>query len=162
VTSARREQLVVEALPAARGVTVAARGHELTIDEAERYGGHDSGANPVEHMLAGIAGASLVVLRLLGEGEIAESARLRVSASLNVDRVIGVDDGAMFELIRLDWEVESVPHAVRLRAALPHITSRRPGQALIDAAAAFIEEISIRESTELADRKIQPQARMTT
>jgi hypothetical protein len=68
----------------------------------------------------------------------------------------------MFELIRLDWEVDSVLHAVRLRAALPHITSRRPGQALIDAAAAFIEEISIRESTELADRKIQPQARMTT
>jgi uncharacterized OsmC-like protein len=150
VISSRREQLLVEALPATRGITVAVRGHELTIDEAARYGGHDSGANPVEHMLAGIASASLVVLRLLGEGEIAESAKLKVSACLNVDRVMGADDGAVFELIRLDWEVESDPHAKRLRAALPQIASRRPGQTLIDAASAFMEEISIRESTGLA------------
>jgi hypothetical protein len=101
-------------------------------------------------MLAGIATASLVVLRLLGEGEIAESARLKVSACLNVDRVMGADDGAVFELIRLDWEVESDPHAERLHAALPQIASRRPGQALIDAALAFTEEISIRESIRAA------------
>lgn len=141
----RREQLVVEARPASRGTTVAVRGHELMIDEAERYGGHDCGANPVEHMLAGIATASLVVLRLLGEAEIATSARLKVSACLNVDRVMGTDDGAVFDLIRFDWEVESQAHAERLRAALPRIASRRPGQALIDAASAFTEEISIRE-----------------
>jgi len=144
VTTARREQLVVDALPTTRGITVSVRGHELQIDEAERYGGHDSGANPVEHMLAGIAAASLVVLRLLGEATVAESALLKVSASLNVDRVMGVDHGAVFELVRLDWEVESETHAERLRTALPRLAVRRPGQALIDAAAAFVEEISVR------------------
>ncbi|WP_370182137.1 OsmC family protein [Rhodococcus wratislaviensis] len=147
MTTSRREQLVVHAVPGTHGTTVTARGHELTIDEAPRYGGHDSGANPVEHLLAGIAAASLVVLRLLGEVAIAESAALTVSASLNVDRVMGADDGPVIELIRLDWEVANAAHAERLRAALPHLASRRPGQALIDAASTCAEEVSVREST---------------
>jgi uncharacterized OsmC-like protein len=144
VTTARREHLVIEARPAARGIQVAARGHELTVDEAARYGGHDAGANPVEHLLAGLVSASLVVLRLVGEGAVAESATLRVSASLNVDRVMGADDGAMFESINLEWEVQSETHAERLRAALPLLAARRPGQALIDAAAASNEVVSVR------------------
>jgi uncharacterized OsmC-like protein len=146
VTTSRREQLVVEALPATHGTKVAVRGHELTVDEAARYGGHDSGANPVEHMLAGLAAASLVVLRLLGEGEMAESTTLTVSASLNVDRVMGADDGAVFELIRLDWEVENDTYAAQLRTALPDIAARRPGQTLVDGATSAIEEISVRGS----------------
>ena len=146
MTTSRREQLVVHALPGTHGTTVTARTHELTIDETTRYGGHDAGANPVEHMLAGIAAASLVVLRLLGEVAIADSAVLTVSATLNVDRVMGADDGAVIELIRLDWEVANAAHAERLRAALPDLASRRPGQALIDAAATLAEEVSVRAS----------------
>jgi uncharacterized OsmC-like protein len=144
MTTARREQLVVEARPATRGVHVAARGHELTVDEAARYGGHDTGANPVEHLLAGLASASLVVLRLVGEGAVAERTTLRVSASLNVDRVMGADDGAMFESVRLEWEVRSEAHAERLRKALPLLAARRPGQALVDAAAASCEVVLVR------------------
>ena len=144
MTTGRREHLAVEALPAARGISVSVRGHDLTVDEAERYGGHDSGANPVEHMLAGLAAASMVVLRLLGEAAVAESAILRVSAILNVDRVLGIDDGAVFELVQMDWEVETETQAERLRKALPELALRRPGQALIDGAAAFVEEISAR------------------
>jgi len=139
----RREHLVVHALLGSHGTTVTARRHELTIDEAARYGGHDAGANPVEHMLAGLAAASLVVLRLLGEVAIAESATLTVSAGLNVDRVMGTDDGAVIDVIRLDWHVANAEHAVRLRAALPHLASRRPGQALIDAASVSTEAVSI-------------------
>ncbi|MFE7415929.1 OsmC family protein [Rhodococcus sp. NPDC057529] len=104
MSTSRREQLIVHALPGTHGTTVTARRHELTIDETQQYGGHDSGANPVEHMLAGIASVSLVVLRLLGEVAIAES------------------------------------------AALPYLAARRPGQALIDAAASVAEEVSVRAS----------------
>ncbi len=148
MTTPRREQLVVHALLGTQGTTVTARRHEVTIDEAPRYGGHDSGANPVEHMLAGLAAASLVVLRLLGEVAIAESATLTVSASLNVGRVMGTDDGAAIEVIRLDWHVANAEHAERLRAALPHLARRRPGgQALIDAASISTEGVSIRELT---------------
>jgi uncharacterized OsmC-like protein len=144
MTTARREQLVVEARPATRGVLVAARGHELTVDEAARYGGHDAGANPVEHLLAGLASASLVVLRLVGEGAVADEATLRVSASLNVDRVMGTEDAAVFDAIHLEWEVRSEAHAERLRAVLPRLAARRPGQALVDAAAASAEVVSVR------------------
>ncbi|CAG7620193.1 hypothetical protein COO55_35295 [Rhodococcus opacus] len=147
MTTSRREHLVVHALLGSHGTTVTARRHELTIDEAPRYGGHDSGANPVEHMLAGLAAASLVVLRLLGEVALAESATLTVSASVNVGRVMGTDDGAAIEMIRLDWHVANAEHAERLRAALPHLARRRPGQALIDAASISTEGVSIRELT---------------
>jgi hypothetical protein len=66
---------------------------------------------------------------------------------LNVDRVMGTDNGAVIEVIRLDWHVANAEHAERLRAALPHLASRRPGQALIDAASVSEEEVSIRELT---------------
>jgi uncharacterized OsmC-like protein len=144
MSTARREQLVVEARPATRGIHVAAREHELTVDEAARYGGHDTGANPVEYLLAGLASASLVLLRIVGEGSVAEQTTLRVSASLHVDRVMGADDGAVFESIRLEWEVESEAHAERLREALPLVAARRPGQTLVDAAAASYEVVSVR------------------
>jgi uncharacterized OsmC-like protein len=142
----RREQLVVEATRASKGIAVAVRSHFLTVDEAEKYGGHDTGANPVEHMLAGVATASLVVLGILGEPEVAAAARLKVSATLNVDRVMGVDGGASFDLVHLEWDVENDDHAARLRKALPELAARRPGQALIDAAAHVVEEISVRSS----------------
>ncbi|MGY2704802.1 MULTISPECIES: OsmC family protein [unclassified Nocardioides] len=144
MTSARREQLVVEATHATKGLAVTARSHGFTIDEAEKYGGHDAGANPVEHMLAGLAAASLVVLRILGQPDIAAAARLTISATLNVDRVMGVDDGAAFDLITLDWEVEDEDHAARLRRVLPDLAARRPGQALVDGAAVVVEEITAR------------------
>jgi uncharacterized OsmC-like protein len=144
MSTARRERLVVEATHAPQGMAIAARGHGFQIDEAEKYGGHDTGANPVEHMLAGVATASLVVLRILGEADVADAARLTVSATLNVDRVMGVDEGAAFDEMRLDWEVQDEDHAVRLRRALPALAVRRPGQALIDAAASVVEEITVR------------------
>lgn len=144
MSATRREQLLVEATPATKGVAVSVRSHRITVDEAEKYGGHDVGANPVEHMLVGIAAASLVVLRILGEGDVAEAARLRVSATLNVDRVMGADRGAAFDAIRLDWEVASQDHAVRLERVLPDLAARRPGQALVDAAARVIEEVAVR------------------
>jgi uncharacterized OsmC-like protein len=144
MTPARREQLVVEAAHATKGLAVTVRSHGFTIDEAEKYGGHDAGANPVEHMLAGLAAASLVVLRILGQPDIAAAARLTISATLNVDRVMGADDGAAFDLITLDWEVADEDHAARLRRVLPDLAARRPGQALVDGAAVVVEEITAR------------------
>ncbi|WP_019929624.1 OsmC family protein [Nocardia sp. BMG111209] len=143
MTSPRREHLTVHARFGDHGTTITARDHELTIDEAPRYGGHDLGANPVEHLLAGLAAASLVVLRLLGETTIAESATLTVAARLNVDHVMGADDAAVIELIELDWRVPTAADAERLRAALPELARRRPGQALVDAAAAVRETVSV-------------------
>jgi uncharacterized OsmC-like protein len=144
MSTRRRENLVVEVTHASKGIGVWVRGHELTIDEAEKYGGHDAGANPVEHMLAGVASASVVVLGILGERDIAEVVRLKASATLNVDRVMGVDDGAAFDTVRLDWTVQDEEQADRLRKVLPVLAARRPGQALIESAALVVEEIAVR------------------
>jgi uncharacterized OsmC-like protein len=141
----RREQLAVEAAHSHAGITVSARTHRLTVDEAAKYGGQDAGANPVEYLLSGLAAASIVVLRILGEGDVAETARLEVSATLNVDRVMGESEDVVFDNIQLRWEVASEEHADRLRRALPDLEARRPGQALIDAAAFQLEEVVIRD-----------------
>lgn len=144
MSTRRREDLVVEVTHASKGLGVSVRGHELTIDETEKYGGHDAGANPVEHMLAGVASASVVVLGILGERDIAEVVCLKVSATLNVDRVMGVDDGAAFDTVRLDWTVQDEEQADRLRKVLPVLAARRPGQALVESAALVVEQIAVR------------------
>jgi len=147
MTPTRREQLVVEAQHARRGIAVSARDHRVIVDETENYGGHNAGANPVEHLLAGIAAGSLVVLRMLGAIDIADSAVLRTSGTLNVDRVMGADDGPVFEVVRLEWEVADVDHAARLQAVLADLAARRPGQALIDAAGEWVESVSVAQDS---------------
>src|SRR3954447_16790000 len=121
MNSPRREHLVVKARAARRGMPLIARNHLLVVDEAERYGGHDLGPNPVEHLLAGIATSSLVVLRMLGEADLTLDVELTASTTLNVERVIGTDRGPVFEVVRLEWSVASEEQAQRLRALLPEI-----------------------------------------
>jgi uncharacterized OsmC-like protein len=139
----RREELVVSAMSDPSGVIlVRAREHVVRVDEAQRYGGHDLGANPVEHMLVGLASASLVVLRLLGQQDIAARSRLTVQGRLNVDRVMGRDTGPVFDRVALRWQVDDPSHVDVLTSLLPYIAARRPGQALIDAAAVVEETVT--------------------
>lgn len=148
----RREDLAVRANTSPSGaISVRARKHVMTIDEKQRYGGHDRGANPVEHMLAGLASASLVVLRLLRHEEIAARASLTVTGRLNVDRVAGTTTEPVFEYVTLTWVVDDPRHGELLRGLLPAIAARRPGQALIDAAGSSSEEVTIPHYSEAVD-----------
>jgi len=144
VTPGRREDLTVAAWAHVSGpIEVRARQHVLHVDEAQRYGGHDVGANHVEHMLAGLVSASLVVLRLAGHPDISRGIRLRATGRLNVERVMGRDSAPVFEHIALFWEVDDRHQAEALRALLPVLAARRPGQALIESSASYSEDVMV-------------------
>lgn len=123
------------------GLAATVRDHVVTLDELPKYGGHDLGANPVEHMLAGLAAASLVVVDMVPNGDAPEVLGLTVEAELNVERVLGDDDGQPFHRVDLEWRVAGPREAAALEALLPELARRRPGQALIDAAASSVERV---------------------
>lgn len=141
MSTARRSEtlsVAVSRLPDA-GLAASIRDHVVMLDELPKYGGHDVGANPVEHMLAGLAAASLVVVNMMSGGDAPEVLRLAIEAELNVERVLGDDEGQPFHRIDLEWKVAGPKDAAELEALLPELARRRPGQALIDAAATSVE-----------------------
>lgn len=83
-----------------------ARQFQLVIDEPQDLGGNDEGANPVEHILAGLAGCLNVVGHLVAKelGFTIRKLRIEVNGSLNPDRLFGIynSDRAGFKEINLN------------------------------------------------------------
>lgn len=144
----RRETLVVEVEDSDGGaMVIGIRHHVLVNDESTRYGGLDTGPNPVETMLGGLATASLVILRIIGGDDIPVGLRVRVEAVLNVERILGpATDDPMFVRMDLLWEVPADVDPRRVERWLPDLSRRRPGQALIDAAGSATEGVVVRSN----------------
>ena len=144
----RRETIVVDAEDSEGGaMVIGIRHHVLLNDESARYGGHDTGPNPVETMLGGLATASLVILRIIGGDDIPPGLGVRVEAELNVERILGAPtDDPMFARLDLLWEVPAHVDPQRIERWLPELARRRPGQALIDAAGLATEGVVVRSS----------------
>ncbi len=144
----RRETIIVDAKDSEDGaMLIGIRHHVLLNDESARYGGHDTGPNPVETMLGGLATASLVILRIIGGDDIPPGLGVRVEAELNVERILGAPtDDPMFARLDLLWEVPAHVDPQRIERWLPELARRRPGQALIDAAGLSTEGVVVRSS----------------
>lgn len=81
------------------------RNFRLVVDEPEDLGGTDENANPVEYILAGLAGCLNVVGHLVAK-ELGFSLRkltIEVSGNINADRLFGkpTDERAGFKKIDL-------------------------------------------------------------
>jgi uncharacterized OsmC-like protein len=81
------------------------RQFQLTIDEPESLGGSDKGANPVEFILAGLAGCLNVVGHIVAKelGFTIDKLAIEVSGSINPDRLFGTSNAerAGFKTIKL-------------------------------------------------------------
>lgn len=68
-----------------------ARSFKLIIDEPEDFGGTNEDANPVEYILAGLAGCLNVVGHLVAKelGFILKNLKIEVSGNINPDRLFG-------------------------------------------------------------------------
>tara|TARA_B110000503_G_scaffold130105_1_gene203099 strand:- start:708 stop:1025 length:318 start_codon:yes stop_codon:yes gene_type:complete len=79
------------------------RQFKLIIDEPEGLGGTDEGANPVEYILAGLAGCLNVVGHIVAKelGFTIDKLKIEVVGNINPDRLFGVSDNerAGFKLI---------------------------------------------------------------
>lgn len=83
-----------------------ARNFTLIIDEPRSFAGTDEGANPVEYILAGLAGCLNVVGHIVAKelGFEIKNLKIEVSGNLNSERLLGASfkERAGFKEIKLD------------------------------------------------------------
>lgn len=109
---------------------VRARGFEIVIDEPPAFGGEDAGPNPVEYVLASLAGCINVVGHLVAAemGIRIRGLKMTVSGKLNPDRFSGrsTHDRAGFKEIRVSLDAETDASEDKLAAWMHRIEQRCP------------------------------------
>lgn len=114
---------------AARTV-VTARQFRLVVDEPAELGGSDAGANPVEHVLAGLAGCLNVVAHVVARemGFAIRSLEIAVSGVLDPARFLGEPTTARagFREIRAVLRVASDADSATLSRWLETVRGRCP------------------------------------
>ena len=114
---------------AARTV-VSARGFTLVVDEPPELGGTDHGANPVEYVLAALAGCLNVVGHLVARelGFAIRSLEIDISGTLNPERLLNqsTDDRAGYKQIAATLRVDSDADEATLVQWLRIVESRCP------------------------------------
>jgi len=94
------------------------RTFSFIVDEPPALGGTDEGANPVEYILAGLAGCLNVVAHLVAkeQGINLKSLKISVEGDINPARLLGIsnDERAGFQSIRilLVPETDASPEAL--------------------------------------------------
>ncbi|MFT6699176.1 MAG: putative OsmC-like protein [Porticoccaceae bacterium] len=83
------------------------RQFKLIIDEPEGLGGTDEGANPVEYILAGLAGCLNVVGHIVAKelGFTIDKLKIEVVGNINPDRLFGVSDNERAGFKKIDLKL---------------------------------------------------------
>jgi uncharacterized OsmC-like protein len=83
------------------------RQFQLTIDEPDGLGGTDEGANPVEYILAGLAGCLNVVGHIVAKelGFTIDKLKIEVVGNINPDRLFGVSDDERAGFKKIDLKL---------------------------------------------------------
>ena len=83
------------------------RQFQLTIDEPEGLGGTDEGANPVEYILAGLAGCLNVVGHIVAKelGFTIDKLKIEVVGNNNPDRLFGASDNERAGFKKIDLKL---------------------------------------------------------
>ena len=114
---------------AARTV-VSARGFTLIVDEPPELGGSDQGANPVEYVLAALAGCLNVVAHLVAQELGFQIRRLEidVAGSLNPARLLNqaTEDRAGYKQIQVTLRTDTDTDEATLARWLAIVVSRCP------------------------------------
>lgn len=76
-------------------VRITARDHAFTIDEPHDLGGADSGANPVEHLLAALGSCQVITYQVWAEklGITVEGIELDLTGEIDLRGFLGTADG---------------------------------------------------------------------
>ncbi len=107
-----------------------ARQFRLIVDEPEELGGTDQDANPVEYILAGLAGCINVVGHIVAKelGFTINKLNIEVSGNVNPDKFLGQsnDERAGFKSIGLNLIPETDANIVALTKWLTIVEERCP------------------------------------
>lgn len=107
-----------------------ARHFKLVVDEPEELGGTDEAANPVEYILAGLAGCINVVGHLVAKELGFEISKLNIdiSGEINPDKLLGISthERAGFQSIQINLNPETEADIVTLSQWLKIVEDRCP------------------------------------
>ena len=109
-----------------------ARHFKLVVDEPEELGGTDAAANPVEYILAGLAGCINVVGHLVAKelGFVISKLNIDISGEINPDKLLGISNheraGFQSIQINLNPETETEADTVTLSKWLKMVEDRCP------------------------------------
>lgn len=107
-----------------------ARNFNLVIDEPEDLGGTNQDANPVEYILAGLAGCLNVVGHIVAKelGFSIQKLKIEVSGSINPNRLFGTsfEERAGFKSIELNLIPETDANIEQLTKWLKIVEDRCP------------------------------------
>jgi uncharacterized OsmC-like protein len=107
-----------------------ARHFKLVVDEPEELGGADAAANPVEYILAGLAGCINVVGHLVAKelGFVISKLNIDISGEINPDKLLGISnhERAGFQSIQINLNPETEADIVTLSQWLKIVEDRCP------------------------------------
>lgn len=107
-----------------------ARQFKLIVDEPEGLGGTDEGANPVEYILAGLAGCINVIGHIVAKelGFTINKLNIEVSGDINPNKFLGSsdDERAGFKFIEINLVPETNADMVTLTKWLAIVEKRCP------------------------------------
>ena len=107
-----------------------ARHFKLVVDEPEELGGADEAANPVEYILAGLAGCINVVGHLVAKelGFVISKLNIDISGEINPDKLLGISthERAGFQSIQINLNPETEADIVTLSQWLKIVEDRCP------------------------------------
>lgn len=107
-----------------------ARHFKLVVDEPEELGGADEAANPVEYILAGLAGCINVVGHLVAKelGFVISKLNIDISGEINPDKLLGISnhERAGFQFIQINLNPETEADIVTLSQWLKIVEDRCP------------------------------------
>ena len=107
-----------------------ARHFKLVVDEPEELGGADEAANPVEYILAGLAGCINVVGHLVAKelGFVISKLNIDISGEINPDKLLGISnhERAGFQSIQINLNPETEADIVTLSQWLKILEDRCP------------------------------------
>jgi uncharacterized OsmC-like protein len=107
-----------------------ARHFKLVVDEPEELGGNDEAANPVEYILAGLAGCINVVGHLVAKelGFVISKLNIDISGEINPDKLLGISshERAGFQSIQINLNPETEADIVILSQWLKIVEDRCP------------------------------------
>ena len=107
-----------------------ARHFKLVVDEPQDLGGTDEAANPVEYILAGLAGCINVVGHLVAKelGFVISKLNIDISGEINPDKLLGISnhERAGFQSIQINLNPETEADIVTLSQWLKIVEDRCP------------------------------------
>ncbi|MEQ6389544.1 OsmC family protein [Bacillaceae bacterium S4-13-58] len=122
--------------------TFQVREHQIVIDEPEDFGGANTGPNPMEYVLASLAGCENVMLHMIAKEQGVEmgSVDFSVEGTLNTDGLEGMGGvRPYFQNIKVQAEISTDASDEQIQSIRSELEKRCPAYTMLKAASIEID-----------------------